>query len=112
MPILYSSQHREIVGSVNDAPYQVSFDADGFAEVDQAVADQLTSSENFGCVLVDEDGAIITPDSTLSASTDPVDTNVDPDPVVAPEMTEEVKTDVVVPEVTTKKGKKEQGSDS
>jgi hypothetical protein len=54
---LKSEQHREIVGSVNDVPYEVLFDADGFAEVeDEAVAKQLVE-EVRACVYVDEDGA-------------------------------------------------------
>lgn len=58
MQIIYSKQHKEIVGSVNDAPYKVSFDADGIAEVEDVVAEQLTSGD-FGVVLLDEDGAEI-----------------------------------------------------
>lgn len=56
MKTIQSTQHKEIVGSVNDVPYTVSFDADGFAEVGDAVADQLLSG-NYGVVLIDEDGA-------------------------------------------------------
>lgn len=58
MPLLYSTQHKELVGSVNDTPYKVSFDADGIAEVDDAVAEQLLSAD-YGCTLIDEDGAEI-----------------------------------------------------
>lgn len=56
MITIQSKQHREIVGSVNGAPYTISFDANGLAEVEYDVAKQLTTG-SYGVVLIDEDGA-------------------------------------------------------
>lgn len=39
--IIESKQHKEIVGHVDGTPYHVFFDADGRAEVEQAVGRQL-----------------------------------------------------------------------
>jgi len=39
--IIESKQHKEIVGHVNGTPYHVFFDADGRAEVEDAVGEQL-----------------------------------------------------------------------
>lgn len=61
MLTVYSKQHQEIVGSVNGASYKIVFDADGFAEVSDEVAEQLATNEKFGIVLIDEDGAEIAP---------------------------------------------------
>lgn len=85
MKTIQSTQHKEIVGSVNDVPYIVSFDADGIAEVEDAVADQLLSGR-YGVVLLDEDGAEVDP-NTLPSTPVATDTAVpDPDPV--PDQTE------------------------
>lgn len=39
---LFSKEHREIAGSVDDIPFEVQFDKDGYAEVeDEAVGNYL-----------------------------------------------------------------------
>jgi hypothetical protein len=78
MQTIHSKQHKELVGSVNDAPYKVIFDADGYAEVEDAIAEQLTSAD-YGVDLIDEDGAIIDPNAQSAPQSDDVVNNDDPD---------------------------------
>lgn len=39
--IIESKEHKELVGKADGKPYHVVFDADGLAEVEQAVGEQL-----------------------------------------------------------------------
>jgi hypothetical protein len=59
MKTLHSELHKELVGSVNDVPFTVAFDAEGLAfDVDDSVAELLTNGR-YGVIEVDEDGALV-----------------------------------------------------
>jgi hypothetical protein len=99
MVTIHSKQHKEIVGSINNVPYVISFDADGLAEVEDSIATQLTSGR-YGVEIIDEDGAIVNKVPTESKV-------IDVDPVVESDPLSPVKE-----EKATKTSKKSEGSDS